>query len=325
MFAEKRILIVVPARGGSKGLPLKNLCKVGGVTLVAWTARVIKSLIWADRAVISTDHEEIAAEAEAAGLAAPFRRPKAISGDRIGDADVLIHALREMERVDDSVYDVVVMLQPTCPLRQPSHVTATIEMLIEKQFDAVWTVSATDLKFHPLKQLVVGDNGRMTYYDPAGAKIVARQQLSHLYHRNGAAYAVSRACLLEHGAIIGPSSGAVIIRDALVNIDTAHDLIAAEAYCSTPSGAAFLCSSVAAPAAPCIAPCPEQLRIRISAHSNARPRSTPDQTVQANESFPAARPLGPSSFATGLPPKRPRGTFGISSILHSQWRFCARP
>ena len=228
MFADKRILIVVPARGGSKGLPLKNLRKVAGVSLVEWTARVIKSLVWADRAIVSTDHEEIAAEAEAAGLAAPFRRPNAISGDRIGDADVLIHALREMERLDGDIYDVVVMLQPTCPLRQPSHVTATVEMLIENQFDAVWTVTATDVKFHPLKQLVVSDNGRMTYYDPAGVNIVARQQLSRLYHRNGAAYAISRACLLGHSAIIGPRSGAVITQEALVNIDTADDLIAAE-------------------------------------------------------------------------------------------------
>ena len=230
MFAGKRILIVVPARGGSKGLPLKNLRRVGGITLVAWTARVIESLPWVDRAVLSTDYEEIAAEAEAAGLSAPFRRPRAISGDRIGDADVLIHAFGEMERIDGSNYDVVVMLQPTCPLRQPSHVTATVEMLIEKELDAVWTVSPTDLKFHPLKQLVVSDNGRMTYYDPAGAHIIARQQLSRLYHRNGAAYAVRRECLLEHRAMIGPHSGAVIIRETLVNIDTEDDLIAAEAH-----------------------------------------------------------------------------------------------
>ena len=168
MIAGKRILIVVPARGGSQGLPLKNLCKVGGMTLVAWTARVIKSLPWVDRAVVSTDYEEIAGEAESAGLAAPFRRPRAISGDRIGDTDVLIHALQEMERIDDHNYDVVVMLPPTCPLRQPSHVTATVEMLVGKQLDAVWTVSPTDLKFHPLKQLVVSDNGRMTFTIPQG-------------------------------------------------------------------------------------------------------------------------------------------------------------
>jgi CMP-N,N'-diacetyllegionaminic acid synthase len=234
MFAGKCLLIVVPARGGSKGLPLKNLCKVGGITLVAWTARVIKSLLWADRAVVSTDYEEIASEAEAAGLAAPFRRPQAISGDRVGDADVLIHALQEMDRIDGKNYDVVVMLQPTCPLRQPAHVTATVEMLIEKRLDAVWTVSPTDLKFHPLKQLVVSDSGRMTYYDPAGADIIARQQLSPLYHRNGAAYAVDRGCLLKHRAVIGPHSGAVIIRDPLVNIDTATDLIAAERHIAQP-------------------------------------------------------------------------------------------
>ena len=162
---------------------------------------MIKSLQWTDRAVLSTDYEQIAAEAEAAGLSAPFRRPRAISGDRIGDADVLIHALAEMERIDGSNYDVVVMLQPSLPLTATLPCDSHSRMLIE-ELDAVWTVSPTDL-IHPLKQLV-SDNGRMTYYDPAGAHIIARQQLSRLYHRNGAAYAVRRECLLEHRAMIGP-------------------------------------------------------------------------------------------------------------------------
>jgi CMP-N,N'-diacetyllegionaminic acid synthase len=212
------------------------------MTLVAWTARVIESLPWVDRAIVSTDYEEIAGEAESAGLAAPFRRPEAISGDRIGDTDVLIHALQEMERIDERNYDVVVMLPPTCPLRRSSHVTATVEMLVGQQLDAVWTVSPTDLKFHPLKQLVVTDDGRMAYYDPAGAHIIARQQLSQLYHRNGAAYAIDRACLLEHSSIMGPRSGAVIIRDILVNIDTTNDLVAAEDHVSASPYHLALCS-----------------------------------------------------------------------------------
>ena len=113
-------LIVVPARGGSKGLP-QNLRRVKGITLVAWTARVIKSLQWTDRAVPLHRLRGIAAEAEAAGLSAPFRRPRAISGDRIGDADVLIHAFGEMERIDGSNYDVVAAVAANLlPCRQPS-------------------------------------------------------------------------------------------------------------------------------------------------------------------------------------------------------------
>jgi CMP-N,N'-diacetyllegionaminic acid synthase len=225
---NRRILLVVPARGGSKGIPLKNLRKVGGMSLVALTGRLTSALFWVDRAVVSTDHDEIAAEAEASGLAAPFRRPIALSGDRIGDLDVLSHALAEMETLDRRVYDVVVMLQPTCPLRRPEHVTATVEKLIQENLDAVWTVTETDLKMHPMKQLVVDQDGRMRYYDPAGATIIARQQLSPVYHRNGAAYAISRQCLLEQRSIMGSRAGAVVIHDTLINIDTPDDLASVE-------------------------------------------------------------------------------------------------
>jgi CMP-N-acetylneuraminic acid synthetase len=114
-------------------------------------------------------------------------------------------------------------------------VTAAVEMLVRQRLDAVWTVTASDPKFHPLKQLVVNDAGRMTYYDPAGAKIVARQQLSQLYHRNGAAYAISRLCLLEQNSIMGVRPGAVVIRDTLVNIDTIDDLLAAELHLNSVS------------------------------------------------------------------------------------------
>ena len=77
MLEGRRILAVVPARGGSKGIPLKNLQPVGGVPLVARVGHVVAALPWLDRAVVSTDHEEIAAVAQAAGIAAPFRRPEA--------------------------------------------------------------------------------------------------------------------------------------------------------------------------------------------------------------------------------------------------------
>ena len=223
MISNKRILIVVPARGGSKGIPLKNLRKVNGVPLVAAVGKIIKSLSEIDQSVVSTDHEEIAIVAEDAGIAAPFRRPKELSGDRISDIEVLTHALLEMELIDSVTYDIIVMLQPTSPLRKAKHVLDTIKMLVDGAWDAVWTVSETDSKSHPLKQLIV-DKNSLNYYDISGGEIIARQQLEPVYHRNGIAYAITRECLLNKKSIKGDRTGAFIIKGDHISIDTERDL-----------------------------------------------------------------------------------------------------
>ncbi|MBI3899047.1 MAG: acylneuraminate cytidylyltransferase family protein [Gammaproteobacteria bacterium] len=223
MIEQQRILAVVPARGGSKGVLKKNIRPVNGVPLIAFTARTIKACPFIDRAVVSTDSTEIASVAAGEGLSAPFTRPVDISGDRIADWDVLVHALQEMEKLDRITYDVVVMLQPTSPLRRPAHVHEVVERLVRERLDAVWTVSPTDLKFHPLKQLIVDQDGRMDYFDARGSTIVARQQLSPVFHRNGLVYAMTRSCLLEQKKIMGERSGAVVVTDPIVNIDTLED------------------------------------------------------------------------------------------------------
>jgi CMP-N-acetylneuraminic acid synthetase len=225
----RRVLAVCPARGGSKGIPRKNLVPFLGVPLVARVGEVVAAVPAIDRAVVSTDDDEIAAVAEAAGLAAPFRRPEELSGDRISDLEVLTQALLEMERIDGVVYDVIVMLQPTSPLRRASHVEATLERLVAGGFDAVWTVSETDSKEHPLKQLVVDpQTGRLDYYDPRGAEIVARQQLTPVYHRNGAAYAITRHCLIDGRSIKGDRCAGLVVPEPMVSIDTLFDLELAE-------------------------------------------------------------------------------------------------
>jgi CMP-N-acetylneuraminic acid synthetase len=227
MIGGLRVLAVVPARGGSKGIPLKNLRQVGGVPLVALAGEVANAVPEIDRAVVSTDHDGIASVAEASGLAAPFRRPVELSGDRIGDWDVLAHALQAMDEIDRARYDVVVMLQPTSPLRRPSDVSGAIRMLVDGGFDAVWSVSETDLKSHPLKQLAIRD-GRMDYFDPRGAGIIARQQLEPVYHRNGVVYAFTRECLLGQKTILGAKTGAYVIAGKHVSIDTEEDIAAVE-------------------------------------------------------------------------------------------------
>lgn len=227
MFEDRRILAVVPARGGSKGIKLKNLREVGGRSLVARVGDVIRDVAEIDRAVVSTDHDGIAAAAEAAGIAAPFRRPEPLSGDRIGDLEVLVHALEATEATDGQRYDVVVMLQPTSPLRTAEIVSAAIKMLVEGDWDSVWTVSKTDTKAHPLKQLTIS-GGALDYYEGRGAEIVARQQLEPVYHRNGIAYAITRDCLLDQKSIRGKRCGALIVEGEHVSIDTEWDLALVE-------------------------------------------------------------------------------------------------
>lgn len=223
MIGSKRVLAVAPARGGSKGIPLKNLRPVDGVPMVARVGHLVREITMIDRAVVSTDHEDIAHAAEESGLAVPFRRPREISGDRIGDIDVLTHALIEIERIDGVTYDVIAMLQPTSPLRRAEHVTACIELLVNGNYDAVWSMSETDSKGHPLKQLVITDS-KVDYYDSAGAAIVARQQLTPVYHRNGICYAMTRECILEQKTIKGRRTGALVLEGNFVSIDTEWDL-----------------------------------------------------------------------------------------------------
>ena len=185
MIENKKILAVCPSRGGSKGIPLKNLRPFLGIPLVARVGHLISEIPIIDRAIVSTDHQEIAEVARQSGLDAPFFRPENLSEDQISDAQVLIHALNEIERIDKVRYDIVVMLQPTSPLRRPSHVVQAIEKLVHEEWDSVWTVSETDSKEHPLKQLTIQLSGSLDYYDPAGGQIIARQQLTPVYHRNG--------------------------------------------------------------------------------------------------------------------------------------------
>lgn len=229
MLEGKRILAVVPARGGSKGIPLKNIKTIGGIPLVGIVGNVVKDCSFIDRCVVSTDHDEIAQTAKKYGIDAPFMRPKDISGDRIADLPVLRHALAATESNDGQHYDIIMMLQPTSPMRNVAHLERTIRQLIENRLDATWTVSETDSKGHPLKQLTISTDGLLDYYDPAGAHIIARQQLSPVYHRNGVAYALTRECLLDPAdSLLGKKTGAVIIEELMANIDTPFDLEFAE-------------------------------------------------------------------------------------------------
>ena len=229
MFKKKTVLAIVIARGGSKGIKLKNLRKINNKTLIWHVGKIIKKIKYLDKAIISTDHYGIANEALKAGIKVPFIRPKKIAGDNIRDVDVLKHALSKMEKLDRKKYDIILMLQPTSPIRTTSQIIDCLKILIKNSADSVWTVSKTDTKFHPDKQLVI-KNKRLNFFSKRGNKIKARQELSETYYKNGVCYAVTRKCLLEKNSIKGDRCLPLIINKKTVNIDTLEDLRLARSY-----------------------------------------------------------------------------------------------
>ncbi len=229
MKADKTILAIVPARGGSKGIKLKNLLKLNGKSLVAHVADAVKRCDFIDETVVSTDNDLIREEAMQKGLKAPFKRPEEISGDRISDIQVLAHALTESEKFFKRRFDIVLMLQPTSPLRSPDHITACVDHLIKGGFDSCITVSETDSKYHPLKALTIEEDS-LSYYDAEGEYVVARQTLKPVFFRNGICYAFTRDCILKKGRIVTDYSSAVITEGFVVDIDSMDDVRLAELY-----------------------------------------------------------------------------------------------
>jgi CMP-N,N'-diacetyllegionaminic acid synthase len=227
MINGYKILVIIPARGGSKGVKLKNIRKVGGFPLLALVAKVVKQIPIIDKTIVSTDHTEIVNVAINSGLEVPFLRPKSLSGDQISDIDVLTHTLLEAETYFSTIYDIIVMLQPTSPLRTPKHIVDAINLLINESADSVWTISETDSKGHPYKQLIIND-GKIDYYDIAASKIIARQQLLPTYHKNGVAYVMTRDCILNQKSIKGNKCCSLLINEPVVNIDTEFDIEYAE-------------------------------------------------------------------------------------------------
>jgi len=223
MYKGKRIIAIIPARGGSKGLPLKNLVKFKGKSLIQRVSEVVNKVQEIDTAIISTDHQGIANEGKKYGLDVPFIRPEDLSGDFVGDVDVLTHALLQSEDIYGLRYDLVLMLQPTSPNRTPKDIYEALDKMIIGEFDSLWTISKTDKKFHPLKQLSIKNN-LINYYDSNGVEIIARQQLSDLYYRNGIAYLMNRAVLIEEKSIIGQKCGALLIDRYVSNIDSLEDI-----------------------------------------------------------------------------------------------------
>ena len=216
------VLGVIPARGGSKGIAHKNLRRVGGRPLLAFTADAVRDSQRLTRAIVSTDDPAIASAAEALGLEVPFLRPADLASDSAPMMPVLQHAVREMSaRGFDA--EAVVLLQPTSPLRRGEHIDAAIDLLASSGADTVVSVVEVPHQFTP-SSLMKLDDGRLQPLED-GPLILQRQSKPRLFARNGPAVLAVRTAQLARGALYGDDTRALVMApEESLDIDGPWDL-----------------------------------------------------------------------------------------------------
>lgn len=230
----RSVLAVVPARGGSKGIPRKNLRLVGGRSLVAHAADIVKQLPWLDAAVLSTDDPEIVREGARYGLEAPFLRPEELASDSALGVDTWRHAWLMSEASHGRQFDCSVLLQPTSPLRRPADVEGALERMLSGNHSAAATVSRVRGHYVPEKMLRI-DNGILSFLHPEGARHSNRQSAAPRYIRNGLCYAAMRDAVVVSRQIVERDCVAVITEGYVANIDEPIDLAIAD-YLATHPG-----------------------------------------------------------------------------------------
>ena len=217
-----RVLGVIPARGGSKGVPRKNLRILAGRPLLAYTADAARGSSRLTRTIVSTDDAEIADSARQLGLDVPFMRPAALAGDDTLMLPVLQHAWRAMSD-QGFVADVVVLLQPTSPLRRGAHIDAALELLEASGADSVVSVVEVPHQYNPASVMRL-DGGRLHPFLP-GPSVLRRQDKPRVFARNGPAVAAVRSHVLEGGSLYGDDTRAFVMTpEESVDVDSAVDL-----------------------------------------------------------------------------------------------------
>ena len=224
------VLGVIPARGGSRRLPRKNLLPLAGRPILAYTCAAAAASRRLTRVVASTDDAEIAAFASGAGVEVPFLRPAELAADDTLTLPVVRHVLDELSRREAYRPDIVVILQPTSPLRQAAHIDAAVDKLVATGADSVVSVLEVPHRYNPVSVMTIESGRLVSFLDDPRTAILRRQDKPVVYARNGAAvYAVTRETL-ESDSLFGADCRPLIMGpEESVDIDDELDLLLAEA------------------------------------------------------------------------------------------------
>lgn len=191
MINNNKVLGIIPARGGSKGIPHKNIKLLAGKPLIAWTIEEAKKSQYLDRLILSSEDTEIIVTAKAWGCEAPFVRPAKLARDDTPGIEPVIHAVNQL----NEPYDYVVLLQPTSPLRTVEDIDCCIRYCLNEGAPACVSVSLTDK--HPYWMYTLDEHHRLHPFFPTAQSIHRRQDLPPLYIENGAVYVAQKDFLLN--------------------------------------------------------------------------------------------------------------------------------
>ena len=223
-----RFLGLINARGGSRGIPRKNVKELAGKPLIAWTIEAARDSRRLDRLVVSTEDQEIAEVAGRFGADVPFMRPPELASDTALQIDAIRHALQTLGDAGDA-YDGVTVLQPTCPLRRTEDIDGALDLFQAATADTVISVTAVQGQ-HPLTMYTRSDDGTLSALFESDGAGVLRQEFPVTWWRNGAIYVVRTSLVLERRSLYGPRLfGYPMPPERSANIDEPLDWVIAEA------------------------------------------------------------------------------------------------
>jgi CMP-N,N'-diacetyllegionaminic acid synthase len=195
MYKEKKILGFIPARGGSKGLPRKNIKPLLGKPLIAWTIEQALNSKYIDKVIVSTDDEKIAEIAKQFGAEVPFLRPAKLAQDSSPTIDTILHAINFLEK-NREFFEILVLLEPTSPLRKKDDIDNGIKTLLNSNLEATSVISLGKVTLEHPSIIKLVDNGYVIPYDKKD-KIYQRQQLKDVYFPYGVFYISYTKNLIE--------------------------------------------------------------------------------------------------------------------------------
>lgn len=227
MIGQYRITALIPARGGSKRLPRKNIKLLVDKPLIAWSIEVAKACKYVDRVIVSTDDEEIKKISEQYGAEVPFLRPDYLSNDHASSFDVIKHAIDFLTLSRSN--ELIVLLQPTSPLRLASEIDTALEFFVQK--DAKGVVSISETEHSPMWSNTLPEDGCMSDFIRPEVQGKRSQDLPSFFRLNGSIYIYETLALLEKGAIFFDEYvyGFETSLETSIDIDTEFDFVIAEA------------------------------------------------------------------------------------------------
>ena len=211
-----KILAIIPARGGSKSIPFKNIQKLGKFPLITYTIESAKKSKKVNRIIVSTDDKKIAKIAEKCGVEVPFLRPKKISLDKSSTLEVVQHTLQFLQKTENYTPDIITILLPTSPFRPLNLIDESIKKL--RNSNATSVVSVFKNKEHPYKAFFL-ENKLLNPFKSNFKNYYQRQKLSNSYHTTGAAYTFWFKTLKKFGHYYGPRMEPLIFQNNEINID----------------------------------------------------------------------------------------------------------